>query len=142
MAAAPLINGTNYAWNNITWMWYSLPLVGIKSITYEAKQKTELNYGNGPYPISESQGNYEYTGEIEIYLDEWNAIIAAAPGNDPLQIPRSDMQVVYGGSRVTAKADTLQMVKFTNDPVTVKQGDGSVILKLTLSIAGIQHKAF
>lgn len=140
--ATPLINGTNYAWNNVTWMWYTLPLIGIKSITYEAKQKTELNYGAGAYPVSESQGNYEYSGEIEVYLDEWNAIIAAAPNNDPIQIPRSDMQVVYGGSRVTAKCDVLRAVKFTNDPVMVKQNDGSIICKLTLSIAGIDHIAF
>lgn len=135
-----LINGVNYAWTNLTWMWFTLPLVGIKSISYEATQKTELNYGAGVYPISESVGNYEYKGEIEVYLDEWNKIIQAAPGKDPMQIPRSDFQVVYGGSRVLAKADILQQVKFTNDPVQVKQNDGSIIVKLTLSIAGILHK--
>ena len=137
--AAPLINGTNYAWSNVTWMWYQLPLIGIKSISYEAKQKVDLNYGNGVYPISESAGNYEYKGEIEVYLDEWNNLIQAAPNNDPLQIPRSDMQVVYGGSRVAAKCDTLQMVRFMNDPVQVKQNDGSIIVKIELSIAGIEH---
>jgi hypothetical protein len=136
----PLINGVNYAWTNITWVWYTLPLIGIRSITYEAKQKKELNYGQGVYPISEAVGNYEYTAEVEIFLDEWNKIIAAAPNNDPLQIPRSDMAVVYGGSRVNAKNDVLQSVCFTNDPVTVKQGDTIIAVKLTLSVAGINHK--
>lgn len=135
----PLINGVNFAWSNLTWMWYALPLVGIKSISYEAKQKTELNYGQGVYPISESVGNYEYSAEIEVYLDEWNKIINASPNFDPLQIPRSDFQVVYGGSRVLAKTDILKAVKFTNDPVMVKQNDGSIIVKLTLSVAGIDH---
>ena len=134
-----LINGVNYAWTNVTWMWYTLPLIGIKSISYEATQKTELNYGAGVFPISESVGNYEYKGEIEVYLDEWNKIIAASPNKDPMQIPRSDFQVVFGGSRVLAKADVLQQVKFTNDPVQVKQNDGSIVIKLTLSIAGIKH---
>ncbi len=135
----PLINGVNYAWSNVTWAWFTLPLIGIKAINYELKQKKELNYGNGVFPISESQGNYEYTGEIEIYLDEWNKIIRAAPGFDPMQIPRSDFQILYGGNRVDAKADILQSVAFTNDPVQVKQNDGSIIVKLTLSIAGIKH---
>ena len=135
----PLVNGVNYAWSNVTWMWYTLPLIGIKAISYEAKQKTELNYGAGVQPISESVGNYEYDGEIEIYLDEWNKIIQSAPNNDPLQIPRSDMQVIYGGTRVAAKADILQAVKFMNDPVQVKQNDGSIIVKIKLSIAGIAH---
>lgn len=138
--AAPLINGVNYSWSNITWVWYTLPLVGIRSITYEAKQKKELNYGQGVYPISEAVGNYEFTAEVEIYLDEWNKIIAAAPNNDPMQIPRSDFQVNYGGSRVAAKTDILQMVAFTNDPVVVKQGDTMVAVKLTLSVAGIVHE--
>lgn len=140
MTGTPLINGVNYAWTNVTWMWFTLPLIGIKSISYEATQKTELNYGAGVFPISEAVGNYEYKGEIEVYLDEWNKIIASAPNRDPLQIPRSDFQVVYGGSRVAAKADILKQVKFTNDPVQVKQNDGSIIVKLTLSIAGIDHK--
>jgi hypothetical protein len=136
---APLIKGVNYAWSNVTWVWYTLPLIGIVSIDYEAKQKTELNYGNGVFPISESVGNYEYAGSIEIYLDEWNQIINSAPNNDPLQIPRSDFQVVYGGSRVLAKVDILQMVKFINDPVMTKQNDGKIIVKIGLSIAGIVH---
>ena len=121
-------------------MWFTQPLIGIKSISYEAIQKTDLNYGAGVYPISEAVGNYEYKAEIEVYLDEWNKIIAAAPNNDPIQIPRSDFQVVYGGSRVLAKADILRSVKFTNDPVMVKQNDGSIIVKLILSVAGIDHR--
>lgn len=135
----PLINGVNYAWSNVTWVWYTLPLIGIKAINYELKQKKELNYGNGVFPISESQGNYEYTAEIEIYLDEWNKIINAAPNFDPMQIPRSDFQIVYGGDRVTKKVDILQSVSFTNEHVQVKQNDGSIIVKLTLSVAGIKH---
>lgn len=135
-----LVNGVNYAWTNLTWMWYSLPLVGIKSISWEKKQKTDLNFGQGIEPISEAIGNNEYTAEIEIYRDEWDKIIAAAPNNDPLQIPRSDMQIVYGGDRVNTHADILKMVKFTNDGMSSKQNDTSIMIKLTLSIAGVQHK--
>jgi len=140
MALTSLNNGVNYAWNNVTWMYYTLPETWIKSISYEAKQKTELNYGAGPYPVSEALGNYEYTGEIEIYLDAWSKIIASAPNGDPLQIPRSNFQCVFGGSRVNAKTDILQNVKFVNDPVAVKQGDTMIAVKLTLSIAGILHQ--
>lgn len=140
-AVTPLINGVNYSWSNVTWAWYTLPLIGIKSITYEAKQKKELNYGIGVEPVSEGVGNKEYSASIEIYLDEWNKIIQAAPNKDPMLIPRSDMQVIFGGSRVVAKVDVLQQVSFMNDPVTVKQGDGSIIVKLDLSVAGILHKS-
>lgn len=140
MATTPLINGVNYAWSNITWGWYTLPLIGIRSINYELKQKKELNYGQGTKPISIAYGNYEPTAEIEIYLDEWNKIIAAAPNNDPMQIPGSDFQVSFGGSRVQSKTDVLQLAEFTNDPVSVKQGDTIVAIKLTLILADIIHK--
>lgn len=135
----PIINGVNYAWSNVTFNWFTLPVRGIVSIMYEAKQKKDLNYGSGVYPISYALGNYEYTGSIEIYLDEWNKIIQSSPYLDPLQIPPSPMVVAYGGSRVTAKFDTLMAVQFINDPVTVKQNDTKIIVKLDLLIAGIQH---
>lgn len=140
MAQNVLYNGVNYAWLNVTWVWYSLPLVGIKSIIVEKKQKTDLNYGQGTEPISEALGNNEYTAEIEIYRDEWDKIISAAPNRDPLQIPRSDMQIVFGGDRVNSNTDVLQMVKFTNDGFGVKQNDTSIMIKLKLSIAGYIHK--
>lgn len=135
-----LSQGVNYAWNNITWMWYALPIVGIKSINWEKNQKTDLNYGQGTEPISEAVGNNEYKAEIEIYWDEWVKIIKAAPDNDPLQIPRSDMQVVLGGSRVNAQVTVLKMVKFTGYGFTSKQNDTNIMVKLKLSVAGIENK--
>ena len=135
-----LVNGVSYTWSSIIMMWYSLPIIGITSISYEATQKTELNYGAGVMPISEALGNYEFKGEMEVYLEEWNRILQAAPNGDPLQIPRSDFQVVFGGARVNAKVDVLQSVKFMSDGVQVKQGDTKIMVKVPLSIAGIWHK--
>ncbi len=132
--------GVNYAWANVTWVWYSLPLVWIKSISVEKKQNTVLNYGQGVEPVSEAVGNNEYTATIEIFRDAWDKIIAAAPNRDPLQIPRSDMQIVFGGDRVNTQTDVLQGCKFTNDPMSVKQNDTSIILRLTLSLTGYIHK--
>jgi hypothetical protein len=135
-----LSQGVNYAWSNITWMWYSLPVVGIKSLTWSVVQKTDLNYGQGVEPISEAVGNKEYKLEVEIYTDEWMKIVAAAPNNDPLLIPRSDMQAVLGGSRVNTKVTVFKSVKFTNYGWGSKQNDTSIMTKLTLSVAGIEQK--
>lgn len=140
MAVPLLVNGVNYSWSNVTFMAYAVPFVGITEINYEKKQKVDLNYGSGTLPVSEGEGNEETTGDITLYLDEWNKLIAAATGNNPIAIPRSDMQVVFGGSRISQKVDVLKAVRFMNDPVQVKQGDGKILVKITLSIADLIHK--
>lgn len=140
MAATVLVNGVNSAWQNLTWMWYALPIVGIKSINWNKNQKTDLNYGQGVEPISEAVGNNEYTADIEIYKEEWDKIIKAAPNNDPLLIPRSDMQIVCGGNRINTTVTVLKMVKFTGYGFGSKQNDTSIMVKLKLSVAGIEQK--
>ena len=140
MAATPLINGTNYAWANVTLVWYGVPVVGIMEISYKKKTKKDNNYGQGADPISRGYGNNEYEASITIYLDEWNKIILASPNQDPLSIPPQDIQVVYGGSRVTAKVDVLQQAEPMEDAIEVKQGDTKIAVKIPLIIAGIVHK--
>lgn len=140
MAATVLVNGVNSAWQNLTWMWYALPIVGIKSINWTKNQKTDLNYGQGVEPVSEAVGNNEYAADIEIYKEEWDKIIKAAPNNDPLLIPRSDMQIVCGGDRINTTVTVLKMVKFTGYGFGSKQNDTSIMVKLKLSVAGIEQK--
>lgn len=140
MAATPLINGTNYSWANVTLVWYGIPVVGIMDISYKKKTKKENNYGVGSDPVSRGYGNNEFEASVTIYLDEWNKIVKAAAGNDPLSIPPQDIQVVYGGSRVSAKTDVLQQAEAMEDPIEVKQGDTKIAVKIPLLIAGILHK--
>jgi len=135
-----LINGVNYSWSNITLVLFGIPVVGITKIEYKKKQKKEDNYGLGAEPISRGYGNSEYEAKITLYKDEWNKIIAAAPTRDPLAIPFFDIQVSFGGSRVTASLDVLNACEFLEDPFTIGQGDTKVMIELPLAIAGIEHK--
>ena len=118
-----LINGVNYSWSNVSLVLFGVPVVGITKIEYKAKQKKDDNYGFGAEPISRGYGNKEYDAKITLYKDEWNKIIAASPNRDPLAIPFFDIQVSFGGSRVTAATDVLQACEFLEDPFTVGQGD-------------------
>jgi hypothetical protein len=140
MANSPLINGVNYSWANVTMTIYGVPVVGITKIEYKKKQKKEPNYGMGQDPISYGYGNNEYEAKITLYTDEWRKIIAAAPNNDPLQAPFSDIIVSFGGSRVTAKTDVLQAAEFMEDPFTISQGETKSMVDLPIIIAGILHK--
>jgi len=135
-----LINGVNYSWSNVSLVLFGVPVVGITKIEYKAKQKKDDNYGFGVEPISRGYGNKEYDAKITLYKDEWNNIIAAAPNRDPLAIPFFDIQVSFGGSRVTASTDVLLSCEFLEDPFTVGQGDTKIMIELPLKIAGINHK--
>lgn len=135
--AAPLINGVNYSWANITFMPFGIPLVGITKLSYKRKQNKENNYGAGPYPVSRGYGNYEYEGSIEVYTDEWKRFIAAAPNRDPMQIAPSDMSVLFVNPRGGLDKDILKMVEFLEDPLDANQGDTKLLVTIPLIIGDI-----
>ena len=139
MPATPLVNGTNYSWANVTLILFGVPVTGVTEISYSAKQKKENNYGAGVEPVSRGYGNKEYEGSISLYADVWKKIIAASPDRDPLQIAPFDIQVTYGGSRVTADKDVLRAVEFAENPFDGKSGDTKLMVKIPLIIASIER---
>ena len=139
MALVPLINGVNHSWNNVKLVLFGVPVMGITKIEYKVKQKKENNYGAGSEPTSRGYGNKEYEGKITLYREEWQAIIDASPLRDPLAIDFFDIQVVYGGTRVTPATDILQACEFLEDPLTVGQGDTKIMVEIPIIIGSIQH---
>lgn len=137
--ATPLINGVNYSYGNIKMILFGVPVVGITKISYNKKQAKENNYGLGYQPVSRGYGNYEYEGSIEMYVDEWKRIIAAAPNRDPLAIPPFDISIVYGGNSVAADKDVLRAVEFLEDPLDASQGDTKLLVTIPIILAGIER---
>ncbi len=135
----PLINGITYSWANISVILFGVPVTGIVSIEYNRKQKKENNYGAGTEPVNRGYGAKEYDGAIELYTDTWKAIIAASPNRDPLQIPFFDIPVSFAGEGVAATTDILRAVEFLEDPLTSKQGDTKITVKIPLIIGGIDR---
>jgi hypothetical protein len=135
--STPLINGINYSWANVNLVLFGVPVVGITKIDYKRKQKKENNYGVGSQPVSRGYGNYEYEGSIELYLDEWKRIIAAAPNRDPLSIAPFDIQVTFSGRGLTAETDVLKSCEFMEDNFTASQGDTKLMVTVPLIIGAI-----
>ncbi len=135
----PIVNGVNYSWSNVSLILFGTPVIGILAINYKRKQKKENNYGAGQQPVSRGYGNYEYEGDIELYLDTWKAIIANSPGRDPLQISPFDIPVTFTGTGVTTTKDVLRGVEFMEDPLETKSGDTKMTVKIPLIIAGIDR---
>lgn len=135
----PLINGTNYSWSNVSVNPFGTPLTGIVSINYKRKQTKTNNYGAGVEPVSRGYGQKEYDGDMEVYLDEWKAFIAASPNRDPLQIPPFDIPVTFNGTGVLTTKDVLRAVEFMEDPLESKSGDTKLTVKIPLIIGGIDR---
>jgi len=133
----PLINGISYSWSSVNFVLFGVPVSGITSIEFNRKQSKTNNYGAGPEPVSRGYGRKEYDGSIEIYLDEWKKVIAAAPNRDPLAIGWFDIPVVYGNSVADATKDTLRACEFLEDPFNAKEGDTKLTVKIPLIIAQI-----
>jgi len=134
-----LINGQSYSWSNISYILLGVPLTGITEINYKRKQEKKNNYGKGVEPVSRGYGKKEYDGDFTVYLEVWKQIIAAAPGNDVLNIPPFDIPVLFSGNGVAVTKDILQSVEFLEDPMESKTGDTSILCKVPLIIGGIQR---
>lgn len=137
--STPIINGINYSWANITFNLFGVPVIGITKIEYKSAQKKENNYGAGAQPVSRGYGNYEYTGSIEIYTDEWKRIIEASPNRDPLQIAPFNIEVVFAGRGLVAQKDVLKAVEFMENPLTANQGDTKLMVTIPLIIGTIDR---
>ena len=97
------------------------------------------NYGSGNRPVSRGYGKIEADGSIEIYLEEWKNVIAAAPNRDPLSIPFFDIPITYGDSVANATQDTLRACEFLENPFEAKEGDTALTVKIPLIIAQIDR---
>ena len=138
-----LVNGVNYSWGNVKMILFGVPVIGITQINYSRKQTKENNYGFGNEPVGRGYGRIEYEGSIEIYRDEWQKIINAAPNNDPLVIAPFPIPILMGdipgqGSGIVIpKQVTLHNVEFLEDNFSANEGDTKLMVTVPLIIAGI-----
>ena len=135
-----LINGINYSWANITWIWLGNPVFGITKIKYTRKQKKENNYGAQVDPISRGYGNVEPEASVELYQDEWRNIIRASPSKDPFLIPPFNIQVLFGQiNGLDIDKDTLLACEFTEDGFDASQGATKLLISVPLIVGKIIH---
>lgn len=133
----PMINGKNYDWGDIIFSLFGVPVVGITEIEYTETRESVNNYGAGQMPTSYGNKNFVYKGSITIYRDELNALIAAAPNRKVLTIPAFTIKVIFSGDGVPYTTDTLNNVRFTENPFTAKQNDSALMVKIPFIFAGL-----
>jgi hypothetical protein len=131
---------SNTGWNNVTISMNGKTYALIKSISYNHKQKKENLYGLGKEPVGRGLGQVDYEGgEVELYLEAWKDIIANSPNRDPLAIPPFTIAVTYGDTAAALQKDLLTACEFTEDALSVKQGDTHITVKVPFVYAGISR---
>jgi hypothetical protein len=81
---------------------------------------------------------YEYgPATMEILLEEWKSIVAAAPNRDPLQIPMFNIPIVYDNNILPP--ETVNNFEFTSVGRSYKSGDTAMWISVEGVWAGLDQ---
>lgn len=136
------VGGVSYSSANVNVLLSSVPLIFVRSISYDKKRDVKNNYALGPEPVSIGYGMVTYTdGTLEIAMDDWKRIIQGAPNGDPTLIPPFVIQVTWAPDATNTKTttDTLLNCRFLQDGQDVKQGDTIHYKSYSFAYAGMNR---
>ena len=137
-----IIDGPAIGWGNIELVLFGNPVRQITKIEFKRSQTKENLYGAGYEPIHRGYGKVEYSGSIELYMDEWKSIIAEAPQRDPFLIQPFDITIVYTVKSTnipTGQVDILRYCEFTEDSMNTASGDTKILVSVPLIIGRIDR---
>lgn len=121
---APIINGVEPGWAQLTFSIGGVSIVGITKISYSQEQKKEKIYGFGGHAVGVGYGNYEAKCSVTLLRSAVEAIRSASPTGRLQDVAPFDIVVCYipvsGGKMFTHK---IRNCEFTSDGVDVSQGD-------------------
>lgn len=133
-----LKNGITVGAGNVSTVIGGVTISGIRSLAFSFEQEKGNVEGFQHKPIARERKNYKYTGlSMEILLEEWKAIVAAAPNRDPFQIGMFEIPIVYDGN--VLPQETLNNVEFNKVGRTYKSGDGAIWQTIDCIYAGINQ---
>ena len=111
---------------------------GIKSIDFKSSQKKENVMGFSAQPIARGRAGYEYPDvTMEILLEEWKAIVNAAPFGDPFLVPMFDIPIVYDNN--VLPQEILNNAEFISHGNAYKAGDTALWISVGIIYAGINQ---
>lgn len=140
MAQTTIINrfGKIAGWNSISLRLYGRSVEGFNELEYTDKQDKENEYGQGKYPLGQSEGNYKVeTASISFYMEELIALQASLPKGARLQdAPPVDVivQYEYGGK---IYKDIWRNASPMNNGRTAKNSDGKIVTKIDFLVSHI-----
>lgn len=138
MPETVLINGTAYAWGDITANVLGTPVAGISAIKYSDSQEIEDNYGAGRLPVSRGYGEIKTTGNVTLHMEEVVALQKTVASKRLQDIPPFDIVVSYIPTSGNVTTDILRNVQFKGNGRDAKQGDTKLNVEIELIISHIE----
>ena len=137
-----IIDGPAIGWGNIEIVLFGTPIRQVTKLEFKTSQKKENLYGSGYEPIHRGYGIVEYSGSIEMYIDEWKRIIAASPQRRPFLIQPFDITIVYTVKSTnipTGQVDILRECEFIENNMSTASGDTRILVSVPLVIGSIDR---
>ena len=135
----PLINGVRPDWASIQFS-PQLPdgsksvIVGIKSLNYKVEQDPVDVMGTSPLPIAQTRGTAKFSGDVEMYLAEFSALVDAI--GDGFGSVLITITVAYSEGDYT-KTDTLVGCRLISPEASQSQGADPLTRKFSLKMLNI-----
>jgi hypothetical protein len=139
MDSIPLINGKAYEYADIIVSILGVPTPSVSSISYTEEQESKLNFGTGNRAVSYGSGTINGKGDIEISMNDSEAIRDVAPSGSFLKLPLFDIVIVFGNPQKLV-THTIKNVKFTNDGVSGTTGDTDMKMKFSFITPEIRYR--
>ena len=134
-----MINGTEYAWEDISINMHGKVINGITDIKYSASKEHLNIYGKGDEPIAIGRGKKSYEASMTLLQSEIEALQTELDNGDDLtDIPPFEVTVSYqvapGGALVT---DILQYVRIGSYEKGSAEGSTHTPVSLSLVVGKI-----
>lgn len=135
----PLINGVRPDWASIQFS-PQLPdgsksvIVGLKSLNYKAEQDPVDVMGTSPLPIAQTRGTVKFSGDVEMYLAEFHALVDAIGDNFATTL--ITVTIAYSEGDFT-KTDTLIGCRLISPEASQSQGADPLTRKFSLKMLEI-----
>jgi hypothetical protein len=139
MDSIPLINGKAYEYADIIIAILGVPTPSVSSINYTEEQDSKLNFGTGNRAVSIGSGTIQGKGDIEISMNDSEAIRDNAPNGSFLKLPLFDIVVIFGNTQKVI-THTIKNVKFTNDGVQGATGETDMKMKFNFITPEIKFR--
>jgi hypothetical protein len=136
----PIINGKIYGWADISFVMLDRTVRGITAIEYKEAREKEMLHGAGAYPIGYGIGRYKAEASVTLYKFEVDALHEAAASYDSiLDLPLFDIIIQYNdASMKNPVTEILRNCSFTNNAISIKEGDIKAEVKLDLIVSHIE----
>lgn len=129
----PLINGTYFSFQDITWTIDGLHIVAFKSLNYKEAVTRQWVRGSARLPLGLTSGRYAATGDFEVFLNA-ASLFTTVPGW--AEIPHV-MTVTYGPNVIAPlplTIDTLAGCWFEDVDSPNTEGEEGLTRKFTFKI--------